>query len=104
MNNLKLKLRNDWEMVKKDWWHWSVFLDDGGSGDIEKVDYVDYVLHPTFPNPRRTIRDRTTHFKLSTSGWGTFMIRAFVHTKNNEKIKIDHTLVLKYDPPQGVTD
>jgi transcription initiation factor IIF auxiliary subunit len=102
--NLQLKLKNDWDMVKEKWWRWSVFLDDDGSGDLEKVDYVDYVLHPTFPNPRRTIRDRKTNFKLSTAGWGTFQIRAFVHTKDSEKIKIEHNLVLKHDPPQGVTD
>ena len=102
--SLSLKLRNDWDMTKKDWWRWSVFLDDGGSGELEQVDYVDYVLHPTFPNPRRTIRDRETKFKLSNAGWGTFQIRAWVQKKDGEKIKIEHYLVLKYDPPQGVTD
>ena len=102
--SLQLKLKNNWNMVKKDLWRWSVFLDDNGSGDLEKVDYVDYVLHPTFPNPRRTIRNHKTSFELSTSGWGTFQIRAFVHTKNGEKIKIEHHLVLKYNPPQGETD
>ena len=91
-------------MVKEDWWHWSVFLDDDGSGDLEQVEYVDYVLHPTFPNPRRTIRDPKTRFKLTTSGWGTFSIRAFVHTKSNEIIRREHYLVLKNNPPQGVTD
>ena len=102
--SLRLKLKNDWDLVKKDWWQWSVFLDDGGSGDLSEVEYVDYVLHPTFPNPRRTIRDSETRFKLSTAGWGTFLIRAFVHPKKGQKIKLEHRLVLKYDPPQGETD
>ncbi len=104
--SLKLKLKNDWDMAKEDWWRWSVFLDDDGSGDLEKVDYVDYVLHPTFPNPRRTIRKSATNIncKLSTSGWGTFQIQAWVHPKEGEKFKLEHDLVLQYDPPQGVTD
>jgi transcription initiation factor IIF auxiliary subunit len=102
--SLDLKLRNDWDLVKEDWWNWSVFLDDGGSGDLQKVEYVDYVLHPTFPNPRRKVRNRANGFKLSTAGWGTFQIRAFVHTIDGEKFKLEKFLILKYDPPQGVTD
>ncbi len=102
-SNLQLRLRNSWKYIGKDRWDWSVFLEDDDSGDIEKVKSVTYILHPTFFNPRRTIENKEDKFQLKTNGWGVFWIKAFVNTIEDEKIKLDHFLVLKYDPEIGET-
>lgn len=63
------------------YYDWRVFVDE--SPDVLKtIDRVTYFLHPTFPNPVRTVDDRSTGFALSSSGWGEFEIRAQLHFKD----------------------
>ena len=101
---MNIRLRNSWEYKGDDRWNWRVFLDDDGTGDIEKVAFVEYILHPTFPNPRRRITDRENNFSLKSNGWGVFLIRAFANTKEGEKIRLEHELHLSYDPEKGETE
>lgn len=101
---MNLRLRNSWQYLGDDRWDWQVFLEDDLSGDIDKVSFVEYILHPTFPNPKRIRKSKEHNFLLSTNGWGTFMIRAFANTNSGEKIKLEHYLHLEYDPPEGITD
>lgn len=100
---MNLRLKNSWEYKGNDRWDWSVFLEDDGTGEIENIVFVEYILHPTFPNPRRVNTDRKNKFALSTNGWGVFLIRAFANTKQGEKIKLEHDLYLSYDPRKGET-
>jgi transcription initiation factor IIF auxiliary subunit len=81
-----------------DRWGWSVWL-NGEPGELDKVDHVMYVLHPTFHDPVRSIRDRSTNFRLDTSGWGTFTLLAKVVLRDGVEIVLDHDLVLLY--PDG---
>ena len=101
---LKLRLRNSWKYVENDRWDWAVFLEDDGSGDLEKVDSVTYILHSSFPNPKRRKKNKQDKFKLETNGWGIFWIKAFVKTLEGKKIKLDHYLELSYEPENGTTD
>lgn len=98
---MALILRNSWHYKGGDWWQWEAFLVDEGSGELEQVDYVEYVLHPTFPNPIRRVDDPEGGFILKTAGWGTFRLKAFVHTKDGEKRKLTHDLQLLRTPPEG---
>lgn len=100
---MTLRIRNDWKYEFEDWWKWGAFLDDSGTGDLEKVDYVEYILHPTFKNPVRKITDRGSGFRLSTSGWGVFLLRAIVHFKDGSTRNLSHSLVLRRDPATGVS-
>lgn len=100
---MSFRIRNSWKYEGEDWWSWNAFLDDSGSGDLSNVSYVEYILHPTFPNPVVTISDSKDGFVLEASGWGTFLLKAFVHTKNGEKIKLTHELELPYDPQEGIS-
>lgn len=100
---LNIRLRNSWKYVGDDRWDWRVFVEDDGSGDLEKVQQVEYILHPTFANPRRLTEDRANQFELKTNGWGTFLIRAFVETVSGTRIRMEHELYLSYDPEEGVT-
>ncbi|MEM6767173.1 MAG: pYEATS domain-containing protein [Bacteroidota bacterium] len=98
-----LRLRNSWKYAGDKRWDWSVFLDDDGSGEMDRVVSVQYVLHPSFPNPRRLHTNKEEKFALSTNGWGVFMIRAFVLTEEGEKIRLEHYLHLDFDPAEGET-
>ncbi len=100
---MALKLRNKWRYKGNDWWEWEAFIDDGGSGELAHVKFVEYVLHPTFADPVRRVTNPAEGFALKTEGWGTFVLKAFVHTKEGGKQKLKHELELPSDPPQGVT-
>ena len=98
---MKFKLKNDWEYMGEDRWDWEVYLVSDNPADLDAVDSVKYILHPTFANPIRIIKDREDGFRLKTNGWGTFEITAFVNFKSGEKLKLEHDLALSYDPPRG---
>jgi len=100
---MSLRLRNSWHYVGNDWWEWAAFLDDEGSGELSQVDYVEYVLHPTFPNPVRKVTDPQDGFKMKTAGWGVFMLKAFVNKKQGDKVKLTHMLEFKDSPIDGVS-
>jgi transcription initiation factor IIF auxiliary subunit len=100
---MALKLRNRWKYRGNDWWEWEAFLDDGGSGELQHVVSVEYVLHPTFRNPVREVRDPAGGFRLATGGWGTFSLKAFVRTDKGDKQKLTHELELASHPPEGMS-
>ncbi|KAI8084755.1 yeats family-domain-containing protein [Halteromyces radiatus] len=57
-----------------------VAIDDGKQvpGKLQAMlDHVEYILHPTFPNPRRDISDEP--YLLKESGWGEFDLRIMLH-------------------------
>jgi transcription initiation factor IIF auxiliary subunit len=83
MCKVELRIRNTWNHKRDDWWEWEAFLDDEGSGELSKVDYVEYVLHETFPDPIRRVKSPEGGFRLKTEGWGTFELKAFVHYLNS---------------------
>ena len=104
---MNLKLRNRWKYIADndgDWWEWEAFLDDSDSGDLSKVDSVEYVLHPTFDEPIVEVDDPDGGFVLDTGGWGEFTLKAFVHLKDGNKLKLTHDLILKDKPKVGVSD
>ena len=79
-------------------WQWSVWL-DGAPEELDSVDHVVYILDPTFHNPVRETADRTTNFRLDTSGWGTFTVHANVVHRDGHQTTLHHDLVLLY--PDG---
>jgi transcription initiation factor IIF auxiliary subunit len=100
---MTLTLRNKWHYKGDDRWKWEAFLDDEGSGELSNVDYVEYILHPTFKEPIRRISDAEGGFALKTEGWGEFDLKAFARMKDGSKRSLSHSVKLEYDPPTGVT-
>ena len=74
-------------------WKWSLWI-DGDREQLDQIDHVEYVLHPTFPQPVRTVSDRSTNFKLESRGWGEFMVHAKAVTKQGETFRLNHWLKL----------
>lgn len=100
---MTLKLRNGWHYKGGNWWEWRAFLDDESSGELDQVDYVEYVLHSSFPKPIRRVEDPMGGFVLETAGWGMFELKAFVYMKDGEKRKLTHLIELFSEPPEGVS-
>jgi len=75
-------------------WDWTVFI-LGSEEDLNLIRCVEYTLHPTFPNPVRTVceRGKGPHaFSLSTNGWGTFRIQIRVLLKDGDPVVLSHQL------------
>lgn len=58
------------------------WLDADDSKTLADVDKVVYVLHPTFKNPVREIKDQQSSFAMNTYAWGEFNLKALVYFKN----------------------
>jgi transcription initiation factor IIF auxiliary subunit len=100
---MSLKLKNDWKYVGDDRWDWSLYLDSDDPAEIQEVESVKYILHPTFKSPIRTVSDPSEGFRLNTNGWGSFDTKAFVYLKDGKKIKLMHELQLSHDPKTGTS-
>ena len=61
---------------------------------LELVDYVEYRLHDTFPDPVRVAEDATNKFALSSAGWGEFTIFITVYLKDGREVETTHYLKL----------
>ena len=81
-----------------DWWRWWVFI-KGAPEELDKIEHVTYMLHPTFHNPVRKVTDRSSNFRLESVGWGGFRINAKVTLKDGTVISLSHELTLHY--PDG---
>ena len=88
-----------WEQYcSEDWWKWAVWV-DGPDDALDAIEYVEWRLHPTFPNPVRKVSDRASKFRLETGGWGIFPIVARLQLKDKQQVKLHHNLQLHY--PDG---
>jgi TIR domain/YEATS family len=75
-------------------WKWSVWI-DGPEAELDQVQSVEWVLHPTFPNPIVRATQRQDKFRIETSGWEAFEINAHVSTKDGRKQHLKHWLRLE---------
>jgi len=81
-----------------DWWKWSVWI-EGDDSQLDEIAHVVYTLHNTFPDPVRTVSDRSSKFRLDAGGWGVFRIYVKIVKKDGRHAQLHHDLVLLY--PDG---
>lgn len=86
------------EYIGDDWWEWAVWI-EGQTENLDMIKFVEWTLHPTFPNPVRKIDDRKNNFRLETGGWGVFPIYARIQMEDGSMMKLAHYLELHY--PDG---
>jgi len=91
---MKTSLKQKATYTGDNWWKWSVWV-EGDKETLNRIEYVEYTLHPTFPQPVRRIEDRGSKFRLDSEGWGEFTIRAQVIHKDGSKKSLKHWLELK---------
>ena len=77
------------------WWKWSLWIEGSGE-DLDRIESVTYRLHPTFPDPIRTVTNRASKFQLRCSGWGIFRIPVEVRLKDGKTIKLAHDLQFSF--------
>ncbi|MGQ0799390.1 MAG: pYEATS domain-containing protein [Pseudomarimonas sp.] len=95
-SNVSLRIAQDSHYDGDDWWTWSIWI-AGSAEALDGIERVEYQLHPTFPNPQRTVCHRPSQFKLNASGWGVFTIHAQVIARDGRVSKLSHRLQLEYD-------
>jgi hypothetical protein len=87
-NNYARPIGNKYD---RPFYEWRVFVDEPPA-ILNTIQQVDYVLHPTFPEPFRRSQDRTKNFELIASGWGQFTILITVHYTNGREAKASYPL------------
>jgi transcription initiation factor IIF auxiliary subunit len=74
---------------------WTVFI-VGDENILQNIDYVQYNLHPSFPNPVQVVRARGSKcaFAFSSTSWGEFSVHVKVRFKDGNETSFDHWLNL----------
>lgn len=75
-----------------DWWNWTAYIECTPPDSLDEIAYVEYHLHPTFPNPVKRVRHKEGGFPLETKGWGLFVLKAKVIFKESSR----KTLILSH--------
>jgi transcription initiation factor IIF auxiliary subunit len=88
---------------KTDQYQWRVFVKDKESV-LDSIERVTYLLHPTFVNPLRVIKDRKNKFELVSIGWGEFDIDITIKFKEGKETKQTYYLDLGKDWPDERID
>lgn len=92
---MSFQIAQDFEYVGKDYWRWWSWI-EADAAELDGVAEVIWILHPTFKQNRIAVNDRPSKFRLSTAGWGTFLLRAEVALENGEKRLLRRNLRLEY--------
>lgn len=71
---------------------------NGSDQDLDAVDYVEYLLHPSFKNRERSSSNRANKFSVTIWTWGMFEIDVVVHLKTGGKERINY--YLSYELPE----
>lgn len=99
---MSYRIAQDFEYVGHDYWHWRAWI-EAGADELDAVQEVAWILHPSFNQTRVVVRERAHGFRLESAGWGTFLLRAELLRKDGQKRQLRHALRLEYpdeaDPP-----
>lgn len=98
---MPIRIEQGFKYQGDDYWDWWVWI-EGSPQELDQIERVIYILHPTFPSPVREVKDRSTKFRLQTAGWGVFLIRATVRHRDGKETPLSHDLRLEY-PSQAPT-
>ncbi|ORY86231.1 transcription initiation factor-like protein subunit [Protomyces lactucae-debilis] len=88
-------------------WTCEVLMDDAQGNEVTPpfIDKVIFKLHPTFPNPNKTIK--RPPFKIAEEGWGEFEMHIVLHyTDGGGSQTIPHDLNFqteRYEKPHTLT-
>jgi hypothetical protein len=53
---------------------------------LNKIEYVRYLLHPSYPNKVQIKTNRSNHFELKELAWGEFNLRSEVKIKGQDEV------------------
>ena len=103
-NDPRVSFGYDIKPLKDDYWLVRLYVKPKGDFDINEVEKVVYVLHPTF-NPNIIAKDNASNFfSLELQSWGAFhamAIIAFKDKKKNPPVELTRWLPISLtDEPQ----
>lgn len=78
------------------YWKWWVWI-EGPDEELDRIEEVNYLLHPTFKKRNRQSRERAKKFRIASSGWGEFRIFAVLRGKDGGRQRLKHWLQLRAD-------
>ncbi|MCJ7626091.1 MAG: hypothetical protein MUO76_21575 [Anaerolineaceae bacterium] len=81
-------------------YHVRIWL-DGPDNDLDQVEDVVYVLHPSFRNRIRRAKDRDKKFEIVIWTWGMFVIQTCINFKNGQTKDIKYYLSYELPPDNG---
>ena len=81
----------------KEHYHIGVWV-EGDDNELDSIQRVEYLLHPTFKRPLRSFESRDNKFSVTFWTWGMFMIRVSIFFKNGIIEKRDY--YLGYELPE----
>lgn len=86
---------------KRGYYNWTVFI-RADEATLNSIDYVEYLLHPTFVTPQVNSYNKRTNFGYSANGWGEFEIKSKILFKDKTKPPryITHWLKLQSKVPK----
>ena len=80
-----------------DHYHIGVWLEADSDRELDRVESVEYRLHPTFRNRIRRSSNRGNAFSITFWSWGTFVIEATIQLVGGGTVEIRYQLA--YDLP-----
>ncbi len=92
---MKLTIEQASEYAGNDYWNWRAWI-GGKPADLDMIEKVKWFLHPSFSPSVVVSRDRSKAFRLETSGWGTFTLRAEVNCVDGTDQTLRQPLKLLY--------
>ncbi|MEN8260366.1 MAG: pYEATS domain-containing protein [Pseudomonadota bacterium] len=92
---MSYRIEQDSKYLGNHRWRWRTWI-EAREEALDKVKQVTWFLHHTFPKPVLTKRNRSEKFAIQTVGWGMFLIRAEVATKDGRTVPLEHWLELAY--------
>lgn len=92
---MSFRIAQDFHYVGHDYWHWRAWI-EAEPAELDAVQEVAWILHPSFSQTRVVVRDRATGFRLESAGWGTFLLRAELLLADGQKRALRHALRLEY--------
>jgi len=84
-------------------YQWKVLVNEDESV-LDTIESITYLLHPTFPDPLRIIKNLESNFALESSGWGEFDIQITIKFKNDKETKQTYHLDLGKEWPDERID
>ena len=86
--------KKDKKIAKKQYYKWRVFVDEPDNV-LNEILEVEYILHPTFPEPFQVRKDPDDKFAIEYLGWGEFDIQITVKYKDKSIEEMSYHLDLK---------
>jgi len=92
-------------------WEWTIYL-KGASDALQQISYVEYQLHPTFPQPLVRVDrlkdstrpyDPAAPFGLTATGWGVFEVGVKITLLDGRSRTLSHKLQFVPRPEPACT-